>query len=372
MPRITLEKAKIRQHVSLYEEAIARHGQWIRWYSCIPCFCIGDNGRPDPQCKTCHGRGNRYYPIKQIRRNDRGIGNGSNQISTKANIKSIIRVFTPGNVTIDHSTFSGKIITLSSILKEGKYFLVDYMEDLEESYNDSATYEGRGIIRVPVVGESNIYGSFTGEIIEVTSVTNTTQSETMNVVSFWEDLILTDSHAEEVDTITVVCKYVKPVRFLISGIKSKIKYEMSRAGIEAELQVTFPGYYTVGSGDVITLLKAEQKASVVGRASGDFHPMPFFHVSSIIRIEDEVGAISDAIIVRNNEIKWGSRIPNDKFAVSVMFNPSFVVLGDLPYLRYAEDKVFPKKVYLKKWDLDSRGNKRPRFPYDTGLGDLEY
>ncbi|KKL22964.1 hypothetical protein LCGC14_2430130 [marine sediment metagenome] len=372
MPRISMERVNIRQNVSLYEEALARHGQFIRWYSNISCWCSDDNGRPDPQCKVCHGRGNRYYPVKQIRRIDRGLGSGSTTISVKENIKSINKVFTPGNVTIPHSSFSGKVITLSSVLKEGKYFLADYMEDLEVSYNGTAAYEGRGIIRVPVVGTSTIHGDFTGEIIEVTSITNTTRSETMNAVSFWEDLILTDSYAEVTDEITVVCKYIKPVKFLISGIKSKIKYEMSRAGITANLQATFPGYYTVGSGDMITLLKAEQKASVVGIASGDFHPLPFFHVSSIVRIEDEVGAITDAVIVRNNEIKWGSRIPNDKFAVSVMFNPTFVVLDDLPDLRYAENKVFPKRVYLKKWDLDSRQNKRPRFPYDTGLGDLEY
>jgi len=367
-----MERANIRMHVSLYEESIARHGQYIRWYSAMPCWCIGNSGKPSAQCKVCHGRGNRYYPVTAVRKVNGGLGNGSNQIYTKGNIKSINRIYTAANITLEYNTFSGKAITLKANFPEGKYYHVDYEEDLEVSYNGVATYEGRGIIRVPVIGESNIYGNFTGEIIEITSVTNTTRTATMNVVSFWENMILTDSYAEEADEITVVCKYVKPLKFMIADVKSKIKYEMARTGVTIDMQATFPGYYQVGSGDMITLLKAEQKASVVGKVRGDFHQLPFFHAKSIIRLEDEIGEITDAIIVRNNEIKWGSRKPESGFSVSVMFNPSFVVLDDLPQLRYAEDKVFPKRVYLKKWDLDSRGNKRPRFGYNSGLGDLTY
>ena len=372
MARISMERANIRMHVSLYEESIIRHGQYIRWYSSMPCWCINDSGKPDAHCKVCHGRGNRYYPVTEVRKINGGLGNGSTQIYTKGNIKSINRIYTAANVTVEYNTFSGKTITLKENYKEGKYYYADYIESLEVSYSGVATYEGKGIIRVPVIGDSNIQGNFVGEIIEITSVTNTTKSSTMNVVSFWENLILTDSYAEEADEITVVCKYVKPLKFMIADIKSKIKYEMARLGITADMQATFPGYYQVGTGDMITLLKAEQKASVVGRASGDFHQLPFFHAKSIIRLEDEIGEIEDAIIVRNSEIKWGNRKPENKFSISVMFNPSFVVLDDMPQLRYAEDKVFPKKVYLKKWDLDSRGNKRPRFGHDSGLGGLDY
>jgi len=359
MPRINMDAANIRQNVQLYEGALRRHGQYMRWYTSSRCYCIDEMGRADPACKACLGRGELYSPVTEVRRIDRGMSFGSNIITTKANIKSINRVFNNQNVDLDYSSFLNDTITLSTMLKKGRMYHIDYNEDLTEDYVDEATYEGRGLIRVPIIGVSTIYGDFIGELITVNSVTNTTTSESVNVVSFWENLILTDTYVDEADELEVDCTFVNPVRFLISGISSKERYELSHVAPEADAQLTVPGFYYMGAGDIITLLKAEQRASMVGNSDGsDFHRLPFFHVKSIFKIIDEVGIIADAVLIRNNEIEWGSRIP-EKFSITLTYNPTFAVLPDLPTMRYAEDKVFPRKVMLKQWDMFSRRNKRP-------------
>jgi len=672
MPKITMEKANIRQNVKLYEDALKRHGQFCRWYRSSVCYCIDEMGRAEPSCKECKGRAYIYEPVSSIRRIDNGVGGGSVYIEAKGNIKSINRIFGNDNIDISYNNFSGNIIKLNSIIKSGKYWHCDYEEDLKESYSGKATYEGRGIIRVPIIGHSTLRGNFIGEIIEITSVINisrpiidqkiegidwvqressfgtsniqavayngtnlwvavggskiassldgiswiqrtspesvtwngvahnqlnlwvtvglsgklatssdginwisrtssfgttdindvaydgssywvavgangklatstdginweqqtssfgtnniegiahnglsggsalwvavgglgdlatatdptgtwiqresyfgastiygiayngsdlwvavgasgklitstdginwstktssfgttyilnvaygsalwvivgtsgklatspdgvswtqrdssfdgvkiygiaynqsdmliivglggkiatsstssTERDNIMNVVSFWEDLILTDSYAEESDTITVVCKYIKPLEFLISGISQKQRYESSFVTAEADMQLTVPGYYYIGTGDIITQLKAEQIVSVAGNGNGEFHSLPFFHVKSIVTISDKNGKIKDAIIIRNNEIKWGARVP-EKFSIVLTYNPSYSVLADLPQMRYAENKVLPRKVMLKQFDLYSRGNKRPS-SIGTNQGEMTF
>jgi hypothetical protein len=355
-----MEKISVKQNVNLYLSAISRHGQYVRWYMASKCYCASDMGRPDPSCKECLGRGHMYEPVKSVRRLDVGASLGNIVIKTKAKIKTLNRLFGSGNQDIPYQSFSCNEITLVSAIPKGRFYYVDYDENLELLYSGSATYEGRGILRVPIIGKSTMQGDFVGEISDISSVTNNTRSETMNAVDFWADMILTDSFADEGDDISVSCKYVTPVKFLISGINPKEKMSNTMVYQEADAQATVPGWCFIGPGDIITLLKAEQRVSVVGEVhSPDAYRLPFFKVKKILSIKDEHGEISDAVVIRNNEIKWGSRVPDGRFSISLTYNPSFVVLDDLPTPRHAEDKVFPRKLMLKQWDMSSRGNKRP-------------
>jgi len=360
MPRINMDKANIRQNVALYEGALARHGQYMRWQTASKCYCVDEMARPDPNCKECLGRGDIYSHVSQLDRVDRGMTTGAYTITTKANILSINSLVDNRNVAIPYASFVDDTITLVTPLPKGRMYHVDYVEDLTQTYTGVATYEGRGIIRVPITGISDLTGNYIGEIISITSAVNTTRSENINVISFWENLILTDSNMDLTDEITIECITVNPVKFLISGIDQKEKYERSYVAQEADAQLTTPGRYYMGSGDLITLIKAKQRVSVIGitNRGEEFHVLPFFHVKSIFNITDALGTITDATIVRNNEIQWGLRIP-EKFSITLMYSPTFAVLPDLPQLRYAENKVFPRKVMLKQWDMNSRGNKRP-------------
>ena len=66
---------KVEFHPEEFEIAIERHGQYVRWYSSLPCYCIDDLTRPDPNCNQCRGRGWLYYPVKEKRRIDNGFFN---------------------------------------------------------------------------------------------------------------------------------------------------------------------------------------------------------------------------------------------------------------------------------------------------------
>ncbi len=359
MPRITMEKANIRQNIQLYEDALRRHGQFTRWHTASKCHCLDTLGRTDPACKKCLGRGNIYSPVTKVRKVEKTMTLGTNVITTKGNIESINSLVDNRNQSVPYDSFSSNEIVYSSILPNGRMLHIDYEEDLTSIYTGLATYKGRGLIRVPITGEVSLQGDFKGEIISISSIVNTTRSEDINVISFWENLILTDSFIETSDVITITCIIVKPVKFLISGISQKERYEKSYVSQEADMQLTAPGYYYLGSGDIITLLKSKQRTSVVGESNGsEFHRLPFFSVSDIFTIIDEIGEITDATIIRSNEIQWGSRIPI-KFSITLLYRPTFAVLPDMSSMRNAENKEFPRKVMLKLWDMGSRGNKRP-------------
>ena len=371
MPRITMEKANIRQNVQLYEDALRRHGQFTRWHTASKCYCLDSLGKTDPTCKKCLGRGSIYSSVTKVRKVERTMTLGTNIITTKSNIESINSLVDNRNQSVSYDSFTSNKIIYSSILPNGRMLHIDYNEDLTSTYTSVATYKGRGLIRVPITGEVSIQGDFKGEIISISSIVNTTRSENINVISFWENLILTDSFIETSDAITITCTIVKPVKFLIHGISQKERYEKSYVSQEADMQLTAPGYYYLGSGDIITLLKSKQRASVVGESNGsEFHRLPFFNISDILSIIDELGTITDAVLVRNNEIQWGSRVPT-KFSITLLYRPTFTVLMDQPSMRNAENKEFPRKVMLKLWGMESRRNKRPS-SIGTNFEDLAY
>jgi len=221
------------------------------------------------------------------------------------------------------------------------------------------------LVRTSISKITNKQGDFIGEISSVNYLKNITQDITMGVLAFWEDLILTDGPVDDSDVLEVDCTYIDPIKFLVTNVIQKEKSDNSMLIQEGELQLTFDGFLPVGPGDLITLLKATQKSAVVGNYSGDGeHEVPFFHLKELIRVEDKIGKIDSVTIVKNNRLMFNDRKPEGRFSVAFMYNPSFVVLEGLPSLRYGEDKVFPKKLPLKRYDMFSRRENRPTRPED--------
>ena len=359
---------KTFQTPSNYEDAIQRHAQYVRWYSALTCFCVDDMGRPDPNCNICYGKGSIYYPLIFKRVVEKTFVKSNTIVTTTENIRNINKLVRLNNDTISYSTFNNKEITLSSPAYNYSILWVDYIADLRRDYTGSGTYLGNGLIRVNVPSISVLYGDFKGEVTEVINVHDDTKDIDLNVVSFWEDMILTDSSVDSGDVISVTCKYIEPERFLIVGITPKQKVEAKDIPTEEiNLTATFYGLLPVGAGDLISLLTAEQKTSVVGNLnSGETtFTLPNFHVASILRVQDSNGVIDDVTIIQNNKLKFNSTVPVDKFSVAYTYNPAFVVLDDLPSLRYAEDKIFPKRVTLKRYDVLNRRDDRP-------LGRVDY
>ena len=355
----------VYQSPELYKSALARHGQFVRWYSSLPCFCADEMGRVDPGCNKCRGKGHIYFPQERMRTIEERMGKNSKIIIPNEKIETLNKVYKHNGTELSVDSYTSSEIILALAPVSGSYFNIDYYQDLKESFVGTATYLGNGLLRALINKITNKQGDFVGEISSVNYLKNITQGINMGVLAYWEDLILTDGPVDIGDTLEVDCTYIDPIKFLVTNVVQKERLENSMLIQEGELQLTFDGFLPVGPGDLITLLKATQKAAVVGNYSGSGeHEVPFFHIKELIRVEDNLGKVEGVTIVKNNRLMFNERKPEGRFSVAFMYNPSFVVLEGLPSLRYGEDKVFPKRLPLKRYDMFNRRENRPSQPED--------
>lgn len=358
---------QITQNPKSYEDALGRHGQYARWYSSIPCYCMSQEGHPNPQCTKCKGRGYRYFPVTIRGRVERKMSMGGKTLIVENTIKSINAIYKGNNTAVPYDSFTGKTITLSDFRNRGEYIYIDYIEEKELSYSGTNVQKLSGdvILKVNFPFIETVNGSFPGEIVSVSLVRNVTQASDITVISYWNNFIKIDSNDIPLitDIIQVDCIYINPVKVLISNIKYKTyKGEEIVPTDQADIQVTVPGSMEIGRGDIFSLLKAEQRGVFVGRwdSSGpNFYQAPFFKLSKLLRIEDVNGLIEDAVIQNDNEILFTTK-PSGNFSCSVKYNPSFMV-DDNPDPRNAENKLFPRKSVLKRMDVLNKKTKSPRF-----------
>jgi hypothetical protein len=232
-------------------------------------------------------------------------------------------------------------------IPKGHKWTLDCVETFESTYSGAAVYLGNDLIEVPVK-IVNPYGSFLGNITEVTSVYNDTKGEEIPVVNFWANQILVNSIIDVSDEITVTCKYVNPIKALLMGINPKAKLQDNLIYQMSDAQATLPGTYHVGRGDIFMLQTAETRESMVAINEGITFNLPYFKIGRILRIVDKFGVIEDYTLAKGNQIIWGSRIP-ERFSIVFTYHPAFSVLEDLPNIRYSEEKIFPKRFFLKKY-----------------------
>ncbi len=83
----------VYQDVELYQSALKRHGQFVRWYSSLPCFCSDEMGRIDPGCSKCHGKGHIYFPVEKMRVIEERMGRGSKIIIPNEKIETLNKVY---------------------------------------------------------------------------------------------------------------------------------------------------------------------------------------------------------------------------------------------------------------------------------------
>lgn len=345
----------VEMHQSLYEGAIDRHGQYVRWYSSIACPCVDDMGRANPQCNQCLGRGYRYFIVKKRRRFEVVMSMGGSKVSTTRTISSINRLFRGGQPSIDlsYTSFSNKSITLSTIPNRGTHIYVDYEEDLTVPFVGRALYLGNGIIQAVVPPVCIIQGQFVGVISDILYLKNLTKGTDITLTSFWDNYAIIDvaDYPDADDVLEISCIFVQPVKFLVNQITMKQRDQGFAIYQNADASCSFPGYIPAGKGDLITLMKAEQKDDVVAiySGSGDYL-LPVFSLSYILRVEDNLGEVTNVQIVKQNQLRFNGAKPNGRFSVSFFYKPTFIMAQELPSVRYAENKVMPKRVSLKKFD----------------------
>jgi len=337
-----------------WEESITRRGQYVLWYAASACYCVSDNGRVNPNCPRCFGKGFVYSPVTSARKIIWTSTDGRKTIDLSSvlqaldsKIKTVYKAYIGVRDEIVLLSYTTTTITPVRQIPKGVRLTLDYEEDLTEQYQGPATYVGANIVEVPIRLMHN-QNYFAGMLVAVRTLYNVTKGRTIPVVATWANKILVNDTCDEIDDITVDCTYVKARKFLITSVNPKTRLQDNLFSQQADAMMTFPGTYHVGRGDVVVLQLAEIRETMVGYNEGLSFVLPFQSVSRILRIEDAQGEITDYTLVRDNEIRWGSRVPT-RFSCVFMYHPAFSVLDDLPPLRYSEDKIWPKRVYLKKF-----------------------
>ena len=359
---------------ALWEDAIERRGQHVLWYSAASCFCVSDNGRVDPNCSSCYGKGFIYRPVRSTRRIITGVAEGAAVIDISAKgvqIGSILRLYTGVATEAQVQSFTPTTFTPVVRIPKGTRYTLDFVETFVQSYVGVASYIGRGIIDVPI-RVSNNQNYFAGSIVSVVSARNVTKDRPLIVKKFWANKILTSSNVAEDDELLVEVEYVRASKFLVTSVNPKSKIEGNIVLQDADAMMAFPGTFHIGRGDIIVLQLAEAKETIVGYNEGPTYVFPYQSIARILSVEDKHGEIRDFTLVNDNEILWGSRVP-DRFSCAFTYHPAFSVLADLPNLRYSEDKIFPKRVFLKKFGTFSHPSKvlslEPANIEETGLLD---
>lgn len=358
----------------LYEERIDVRGQHVLWYSATSCFCVSDAGRVDPNCPKCFGRGFLYSPVKSTRRIVWSVANGKSVVDVSAlgiKIKEIYRAYTGRDNEIEVESFTSTTFTPVERIAKGTRYTLDFEESFEESYAGVCSYVGRNIIEVPIKLINN-QNYFAGALVSVTSLRNITTGKDMVVEGFWANKVLTSSQVSESDVLEISCQYVKASKFLVTSINPKTKLDNNMIMQNADAMMAYPGTFHVGRGDVVVLQLAEMKETIVGMNEGPSYVFPYASIARILSVEDRYGPITDFTLVRDNEIVWGARQPT-RFSCAFAYHPAFSVLEDLPTVRYSEDKIWPKRVFLKKFSTFSHSSKvlelRSPNVEDTGLLD---
>jgi len=354
-----------------YEEALARHAQFIRWQKGYMCTCINpQTGQADPSCSTCSGRGVAYRTPEAM--------SILQEIAKHDNLGRVYPVNTPVVLGTPVVTQRGTVLTLAETQPaDGSYVQLDppHPKEWERLYIEydftpviSVTDEDSTVISADTLKTVATQFTYKGKTFEssidaVTRVYNVTQDESYTVsAAIKEYIYLTTDMAnwESGDVLEVDYTYVVPSRLLLVGISEKLRYTQAYVMEEAQALLVIPYYVKVSSSDLFTALSSEQEASVVIDPTVDSNNDEingYFDVSKLLFVIDQSGVEytigTDIELYGRNEVKWNVTKPTVPYSVMFLYHPTFSALESMPSLRNAEDKSFANKINLKLFDRTS-------------------
>lgn len=358
------------QNMQAYEDALARHAQYIRWMKGYRCPCLNANtGQADPTCLACNGRGIAYKTPGPMSVLQEIVKHGNTGQMYPMNIPVVL-----GTPIV---TRKGEVLALAaSQPSDGSYVQLDppYPKAWEQLYIDydftlviSVTDEDSTVIGTDTLKTiASLFTArgktFEGSIKEVSEVYNVTREETYTVVDAIKEYIYLQNMGtwQSGDVLQVDYEYVKPSAFLLLGISEKMRYTQAYVAEEAEALLVVPYYAKISSTDLFTALSSEQEASVVidpTVGSGVDEINGYFDVSELGYIIDKNGVEytigTDLELYGRNGIKWNVTKPTVPYSIVFLYHPTFSALIDLPSLRNAENKSFVNKINLKLFDRTS-------------------
>lgn len=360
---------RTQQTVERYEQALSRHGQWLRWTQGIRCPCVNtENMQPEANCRLCSGRGQIYRTPDKFQIFDEVTVNVSGVIKPKQTpvIADSIAVY-----------YKGTLLELGEQPADGSYIQLapPYPERFRELF---ISYEFTP--KVPVVGEnSEVYDAthkilrviagrfaermktFEGSIQSVSRVYNATTQESLQVQSATKEFITLESLGswEEGNVLEVDYVYVNPFNFLLTLVEGHVKYGKTYVLEDADASLTTPYWARPDPDDLFTALSQEQVGTVIldpAVTDGNDVISSQFDIARISRVIDIrgreyiTGPGKDVEVFGRNELKWNIEKPQGRYTAQFTYHPTYVSLTNLHSLRSSENKNFVNKIGLKQFD----------------------
>lgn len=356
------------QTVQNYEQALARHGQYVRWTRAIVCPCLNPvTNQPDLRCTLCSGRG-RIYSTP-------GRFNVQWEIARHNNVGKVY----PKNAGLIVGSAAvyrkSTALALASIQpSDGSYVQLDppYPKEWERvflNYTFSSDEEVSGEnAQVVATNTLKVTGLLTqyrgryypGSIASVSLVYNETKAETYTVRKFEKDFIFLTGMGTWAsgDVLSVNYVFVRPFNFVLSGVTPKMRYERPYILDEATSQLLTPYYCRVSPDDLITCLTSEHIGSAIidpTMTVGNDVINNYYDIVKLNRIVDQSGTSynvdSDVTLAGRNEIHWNVTKPTRRYTVQFFYNPTYIALKDFSSMRTAENKEFVNKINLMQYDM---------------------
>ena len=357
------------QTVQRYEDALARHAQWLRWVSGITCPCLNtDTGQPDPHCSLCRGRGRLYKSPEGFQLfNETVKHDGFGRVFPRKTpiVPGTVAVYRRGEPLVLHADqpADGSYVQLDQPHPKAWEVLTadyEYRPDIAVVDENSEVY-GENLLRVVTPRFTEKGKRFEGSLRSVSRVYNATKDETYSVDTFFKVFIyLSDMGTwASGDVLEVDYVYQEPFPFMLIGITPKIRYQQPYVLEAADAILITPYWAQPAPDDLFTAMAVEQTGRAVVNprtVSGNDVVSAYYDLSRLLRIvtraghEYAVGPGKDVEIFERNELRWNVAKPSVPYTVQFTYHPTYTALDQIHTLRNSENKAFANRVSVKQFD----------------------
>jgi len=351
------------QTTKLYDDALLRHAQYIRWMRSLLCPCVSnDTSQPDPQCDLCKGRGRVYLPPEDMVIRDEVVKHDSNGhlYPKQFGITDVISVVRK-DVALTVTAFTSSMISIAEPYPKGHEVVTvsyKFKPEVTVTVEDSTVHDTNMLKTIATVFEER-GKTFEGTVISVSRAYNVTKAETYTVAKLEKEYIhLTDMGTWEAgDVLEIDYIYLKPYKFLFTGISQRIRRERTYILDEADALLMTPSWVRFSPDDLFTLISGEQTANTIldpTVVAGNDMIHGYFDVSQLLAVMDTTGKQytvgTDVELFGRDEIKWNITKPTVPYSIQFTYHPTFTALTNYSSVRNSEDKVFVNRINLKQFD----------------------
>lgn len=346
-----------------FEGLIDRHGQLVRWRCAKKCPCLTNANQPDVHCKKCGGSGFIYdYQKSYITTFRVAVFNYIAELPAEYKSCKVVKAYNYVGAEYEfiqaenYLQFSNK----KNIRRGEQIDLVLEVPIVLNKKNDvlvkvAKNYYKLKSITAPKSKLQGVYYTPHSDILSIEKICDE-NDEVFTATAYCKNAVLIN----ETDTplpdklYAFNVQYINPFKFIILSQNLNKETQEFVQKHSGDAVCTFPYYYDVAEGDVITVLSGTMTNKVILKKKAGDDIIPEFFIESIKSVETTTATFvenKDFILTGTNVIHWLDldNAPKKGEAMSIVYryNPTYKVCQNIPMLRTSEDQRIPRKVVIK-------------------------